>query len=119
MGVLGKPTLKRQDLIISTTSDQTIGVRWWKSSNGSREPADLTGFTGVAELRSIDGDLWTSIPLVFATHPDDPLITLTTKPADFTGAVWAARRSGEYRFKVTSPAGEITTVLAGYVYFER
>lgn len=119
-GVLGRPTLKRQDIIISTVSDQSIGFRWWRSPDGgsTREPVNLTGYTGVAELRGVDGRLWAEFSLEFATHPDDPYVELVTAPADFADPVWAARTTGEYRFILTSPTAETTVLMAGHLYLD-
>lgn len=121
MSVLGRPSLGRRDIIISTVADQSIGFRWWRSADGgsTREPVDLTGYTGIAELRSIDGTLWATLPLDLATHPADPFGALNTSPNTFTDPAWGARRSGEYAFMLTDSAGVVTIVATGYLYLER
>lgn len=120
-GVLGRPHLKRQDIIISTVADQSIGFRWWRSPDGgsTREPVDLTGYTGIAELRSIDGTLWATLPLDLATHPADPFGALNTSPNTFTDPAWRARQNGEYSFVLTDPEDIVTVVASGYLYLER
>ena len=120
-GVLGRPTLSRQDLIISTVSDQSIGFRWWQSPDGgsTREPVNLTGYTGVAELRGVDGTLWATLPLTLATQPADPYGALNTTPNTFTDPAWRARSNGEYAFLLTSPDGVVTVMATGYLYLER
>ena len=120
-GVLGRPTLKRQDIIIPTRADHQIGFRWWRSADGgqTREPVDLTGYTGVAEMRGADGTVWAEIPVTIATHPEDPLVIFATSPDDFSAPEWGARRSGEYSIFMTDPDGAVTQLATGYLYLSR
>lgn len=115
MSVLGRPHLKRQDIIISTVADQSIGFRWWRSPDGgrTREPVDLTGYTGIAELRAPDGTSWGSLPVICDTSG---LANLATTPDTFTNPVWRARRNGEYSILITGPTGTITQLASGYLY---
>lgn len=121
MSVLGRPVLKREDLNLSVIADQRIGARWWQSLDGdvTRVPVDIAGFTGVAQLLSVDGRVWAEFPLDLATHPEDPYVELHTTPAEFADPVWAARTAGEYRFILTSPDGVTTVLAAGHLYLER
>lgn len=113
-GVLGKPALARQDAAIGVGRTQRLGARWRQSPNvdGSNPTVpDLTGYTGVIQIVSNEGELWLEKPLAVDTQSG--LFSVEITPADTSGPEWSARSTGRWVLVATSPDNIVTVLVAG------
>ena len=87
----------------------------WKDANGN--PVDMTGYTAKMQIRADHSP--TSAPYDVLTTADGTIalgangvLTINVPAARTVRYSWGV---GYYDFKVTSPAGVVTTLLAGRV----
>lgn len=106
----------RMDIRLVRGDSETVGARWRRRdvTSGTVSPVDLTGWTGQFELRSPDGgESWYS--LACAAMTSDGYAQAFIPPSAFIGDVWAQRRQGQWRIRVTSPdGGTVRTLAWGY-----
>jgi len=97
----------RGDLIIYQGDDWGATVSVF---NGTA-PADITGYTAKAQIRQDVADNDADVDVEIVTAVTSPTISLTI-PAAVT-----ADMCGDYVWdlQITSPAGQVTTILAGNV----
>lgn len=115
-GVLSMTALARQDAAIGVGRTQRLGARWRRSSNpdGSvPEVFDMSGYTGELRISGNDGDVWLTKPLAFDSNTG--VIGATIAPGDTAAPEWLARATGRWALVATSPAGEVTVVVAGII----
>lgn len=113
-GVLGKPALARQDAAIGVGRTQRLGARWRQSPNadGSNPTVpDLTGYTGVIQIVSNDGELWLEKPL--AIDHLSGLFSVKITPADTSAPIWRARTTGSWSLIATGPDSTVTVLATG------
>lgn len=115
MPVTGR-RVKRLDIRIVRGDSDRVGGRWRLLNlvTGEVTPKDLSGWTGVVELRSPDGgELWWSRPCDEMT--DDGYAVADIPPSAFTADLWEQRRAGQWKCRVSSPDGAtVRTVGWGY-----
>lgn len=114
-GILGRPYLTRQDLVVGVGRSQEIGIRWARADDvqGSNKAyMDLSNYVGIVRLESLSGDGW----LEFAPSLDADGLCLIALDADMTGGPeWLGRTIGAWSVTVTAPDGTATCLAAGYL----
>ena len=102
------------DMRLIRGDSSRLGARWRRRGpDGSVTPVDLSGWSGVVELRSSSGQLWWSGACVTGM---DGLAVASVLPDLLAAPEWAGRRSGAWKCVVTSPDGLTSRTLAwGYV----
>ncbi|MEE8735345.1 hypothetical protein [Bifidobacterium subtile] len=92
-----------------------LGVLWERLSDPAAGyvPVDLTDWYCKFELLSNEGDVWFSRDC--DAHGPDGKAVVYIPPLAFSDAVWAGRRSGEWR--ITASKSGVTELLGwGYWY---
>lgn len=113
-GVLGKPALARQDAAIGVGRTQRLGARWRQSANPDGSAPfvpDLTGYTGVIQIVSNEGELWLEKPLAVDTQSG--LFAVEITPADTSAPIWRARTTGSWSLIATGPDSTVTVLATG------
>lgn len=115
MSVLSEST-GQGDVVLFRDATNRWGIRWEQSEDGTTfSPVDLTGWTGVLQLRSSLGDVWLSVPTVSEVSG---LTTATVTPADLAASAWAARPGGSWTITLTAPDGHSERLGQGYFHLE-
>lgn len=114
-GVLGKPALARQDIVIGVARTQRLGATWRRSENpdGSNpQPVDLTGWEGRFRLTSNDGQVWLDKAMSTDTAAPEPTgqVVVELEESDTTAPIWSGRHVGKWAFIMTN--GDERVVLA-------
>lgn len=106
----------RLDVRLVRGDSERLGGRWrQRYPDGTVKTVDLSSWSGVVELRSPDGsELWYSRACGEMTS--DGYAIADIPPSAFTDAVWAARRTGQWKVTVTSPDGGTRRTL-GWGYY--
>lgn len=105
----------RLDVRLVRGDSERLGGRWRQRYPDSTVKAvDLSSWSGVVELRSPDGsELWYSRACGEMTS--DGYAIADIPPSAFTDAIWASRRSGQWKVTVTLPdCGTKRTLGWGY-----
>lgn len=114
MPVYGK-AVKRRDKRFIRGDTQRFGGHWWQRNvrTGESWDVDLSDWSGVIELYSLDDELWYAIAC--SEMSVDGRAIATIPPSAFTGSAWDSRRHGTWRCRVTSPdGGTVKTIGWGY-----
>ncbi len=111
-GVMGRPQLHRQDIILSRSADQSVGFRWYKTDGTTKTLVDLTYAIATVRFESLTGEVWSEFD---ARIYDDSLISIETDSVFFSGPEWASRTTGAWSVHVEL-FSKITQVAGGYLY---
>ena len=114
MSVTGRK-IARMDIRLVRGDNERVGARWLKKnlSTGEITEVDLHNWTGVYVMYLPNGRQAYSREWVEVL--DDGHCVCDIPPSAFTGAEWAARRTGSWKITVTSPDKTTVRTLAwGY-----
>lgn len=113
-GVLGAPSLTRQDAIMGVGRTQRFAVRWRRSTNldgSDPQVFDMAGYAGRLTIMSTHGELWLSKRVSF--DDEQGLVAAEILPTDTENQDWKSRTVGEWAITVTAPSGEVTVLVSG------
>lgn len=98
----------RAELLLYQGDSYAAGVIV-RNSDGT--PADITGYTALAQIRRASADTDPVIAAEFTTAVTSPLINISLTPAQTVAL------AGQYQWdlQIVSPADVVTTILAGRV----
>ena len=114
MSVVGKE-VAQMDIRLVRGDSERVGGRWrQRYPDGTVKAVDLSSWSGVVELRSPDGsELWYSRACGEMTA--DGYAVADIPHSAFADAIWASRRTGQWKCVATSPSGAtVRTVGWGY-----
>jgi hypothetical protein len=112
-GVYGS-LVGRLDVRLVRGDSSRLGVRWRRRHpDGSVTAVDLSGWSGVVELRSPSGELWWSVRCAMDA---DGFAVASIPPGLLSAPQWDGRRSGSWKCVAASPDGtRVRTLAWGYV----
>lgn len=115
MSVLMQDTGRGDVLLIRGTTN-VWAVRWEQSADGiTYAPVNLSGWTGVLELRSPLEDIWLSKSVSTSV---DGVTVMTVTPADLSAPAWTARSGGSWAVNLTAPDAHVERLGQGYFHLE-
>lgn len=98
----------RANIDIYQSDSFTLGVQV-RNSNGT--PADITGYTAIAQIRRASADADPVIAAEFTCAVTSPLVNISLTPEQTR----TLRGQYVWDLQITSPAEVVTTILAGRV----
>ncbi|WGD38468.1 hypothetical protein [Lysinibacter sp. HNR] len=111
-GVMGRPTLHRQDVAVGVGRSQSFGFRWYRDDGQEKTLVDVRAGTATVRFESLTGEVWKEFS---ARIFNDSLIQIELDPSSLAGPEWASRSTGVWHLRVT--LDDITTqVVSGYLY---
>ncbi|MFC4223577.1 hypothetical protein [Lysinibacter cavernae] len=114
-GVLGRPTLLRQDIAIGIGRDQELGFRWYKHDGTNKTLVDVRGRTATVRFESLTGELWKEFP---ANIYGDSLVSIKLTAASLVAPEWAGRYTGAWSLRISDSTSTVQ-VASGYLYLSQ